>query len=521
MIRGLERISSLSVVTATKGNPLSLPRARGFFLLFLFLLGGCTPLSEKNEKEEEKEEDPPASSSSVEDQTTRAGRPRFTVRASSIPILPTVLRPSDYYTIDPIVLVDGYYYVFTIRLRRDPEKKGRSSKDEETFQAVSVRGLIKLCHEIEVVERYRAEKGSEFLKGVGESVTTIGRGLGNIFLHPGQTLKAIGTGVNRCLDFTASLAAAPFRSSQESRSRGAIDRGLPGKGPAGAERRRAAYELGVDVYTENPMVQQVLNSIARKRLAAKLPLHTAVLAMPGGIAFTLALTPVGFDPGTEELIRDFAPEDLSLELARRFHEQLGLPIGKGSAVQKLLDNPHYSPRELAYLWRYMLDMRYVEEMETAIAFLSRAASPPHAAILTTQVELLSLLHQRARPLHRFIPVRSTLGARAMNGSLCFVISIDTVRYWSDVEVSLRAALDAAAANDANPVEIWSTGDIDEASLARAKEYGIVVHQNILEQEIFRRPREEMEEPIPSSSSSESKESTNLAEPVLPPDLSVP
>jgi len=64
-----------------------------------------------------------------------------------------------------------------------------------------------------------------------------------------------------------------------------------------------------------------------------------------------------------------------------------------------------------------------------------------------------------------------------------------VRYWSDVLTSLQLAIEAARAIGAQKIEFWSTGDVDERSLATASQMGVVVHQNILENPIFQRPRD--------------------------------
>jgi hypothetical protein len=402
--------------------------------------------------------------------------PEYTTRLADIPVLRTVLKSSPNYVIDPLVEVDGYYYNFTVRTKY------------ADYQVLSVRKLIRLCHEIDVVEHFReTDKGGHVMSGVSQSAAGIGRGFGNLILHPVQSVKRAGQGAGKMVRATGGMFSGKKIETLASDGR---DRALMGKGPAGGERRGLAYQMGIDVYTDNPITQELVNNVARKRLAGKLPLTASVFALPGGAVFTLSLTPMGFDPSTEEIIRDNAQGELRFLLAKNYKEQFGLDYQQeGSAVQRLLDNPNYSPREQAYLWRYLKDLSTLEEVGAAFEFLAQVNSPERAEVVSAQMEMLSLLHQRARRLVRFVPIRNTLAALAEDNSLCIVISIDTVRYWSDVRTSLDLTIKAARDLGARQITIWSTGDIDAQSVELARKLGVNVRQDILENPVFQRARD--------------------------------
>lgn len=411
-------------------------------------------------------------------QSESKGAPRFTVPLSSIPIIRTVVRPSKYYSIDPKVVVDGYFYRFKV-------KCGHGD-----FEVVSVRKLVKLLREIEVIEKFKEqEKDSPALQGFSQAMSGIGRGATGLVRHPGQSVKRVGAGTGRAARAIGGFFSSPFRKKKPVLDSDGTDRSLLGKGAAGGERRLLAWELGIDVYTDNKQAQFLLSQVARKRLMGKLPLNAAVFALPGGAVFTLSLTPMGVDPTTEEIIRDKGPAEMKRFLAEDYLKLFNLHYGKrGDPLTALLDNPNYTPREQAYLLRYLKDMQGVSGVREAVAFLSKVKTPGHAGVVSAQIELLSLLHTRARRMVQFVPVRNTLGARAKDGTLCLVISVDTVRYWDDVAKSLKASIAAAKQFGARRIEIWSTGDIDRRSVQLANRDGVTVHQNILNNPLFRHPR---------------------------------
>lgn len=405
-------------------------------------------------------------------------RPLETVPLRSIPILKHVLNPSNNYQIDRDVLVDGYYYRFAVRT------------DRAQYEAVSVRELVKLAHEIEVLEHFRRnDKGGHVMQGVNRSLKGIGLGFKNIFVHPGQSVKRVGQGAGRFLRATGKFFSSPFRRKKSTVASDGTDRARFGKGPAGGERRRLAHELGIDVYTRNPEAQALLNEVARRRLAGSLPLSASVFALPGGAIFTLSLTPMGFDPTIEERIRDNDPNELLRLIGLWYEKQYGMDSDDPEGlIRQLLDNPNYSPREQAYLWRYLADLEGIEGVDLALEFLARQNTVERASIVNAQLESLALLHTRARRLKRFVPVRNTLGALTKDNTLCLIISIDTVRFWTDVRKSLQLSIVAAKKVGARRIEIWSTGDVDQKSADYARSQGVHVYQNILSNPIFRKPR---------------------------------
>lgn len=399
-----------------------------------------------------------------------------TVPLSGIRVLQYLLPHSKNYQIDPTVVVEGYYYRFLVHAPHGE------------YEVVSIRKLMQLCREIDVLEDFRnTNSDNQVMEGIKNSALTIGKGLGRILIKPGDSFVAIGAGTGKTARLVKNAFAAPFREPTRLASDG-NDRAQGGKGAFGAERRRVAHELGLDVYTSNPNAYALIDEIAKQRSAGGLPIGLSIFALPGGSVFALSLTPIGHDLETEEMIRDNSPEELVRALRIAYGRRLKMDVSLGSSVRILLENPNFSPREQAYLFRHLYAMREVEGAADACAFLAQTPSPQMASVVSGQVEMLSLLHQRARRLRRFVPIRNTLGAVSADGALCAMLSNDVAVYQRDIETSLDLLKAAADKAGAPVVEVWSTGSIPEATQQAASRRGILCHPDILLEPIFRQQK---------------------------------
>ncbi len=396
------------------------------------------------------------------------------VALSAIRAVTELVPLSDNYTIDERVELDGYYYRFTVH------------SPHGEYQVLSLRRLLKLCREIEAIEYIReTDEGGHLMEGLGDSLVGLGEGVGNLVLHPGQSVRAVGAGAARFLRATGAFLTAPFRDEEEALADDGVDRSRAGRGLAGGERRRVAFELGLDVYTDNPRVVLVLNEIARLRFAGKLPVNIGLFVVPYGGVLPLSMTPVGTDVATEQLIRDYGPRELKRVLGELYAESFALSPAETATLERLLGNPNYSPREQAYIARHLQQLRALGGVGEAIAFLAEIRTPEQASVVSAQVELLAAMHLRGKPLAKLAPVLHTLGAVAEDGALVLVTSLDFIPYNEEVERSFQRALDVAGQENATRVEIWSTGEIDPATERMAKRMGVWIRPNALLLPVFR------------------------------------
>ncbi len=419
-------------------------------------------------------------------QVTAKDLPPETVSLSSIPSLKGLSKDNDFFTIDDTVRVDDTYYRFIIK------------SPHGDYDVTSIKDLLKVCYEIRVIEEYRStEHGGQAWDSAGESIKGIGRGAKQIVKNPKESAKAFGRaggklarGVGR---FFKKHLDKDDEKTEENTEQGE-DRSKGGSGFAtGKHARQFAAELGLDVYSDNPYAQALIQQVAKER--AKGSIGTSVglffLAPVQGLGvLSNSLTPNGLDSVTEKLVMDESPAELKYVLSKNYEETLGFEYKKKSDLKSFLDNPNYTPREQAYLYFYLKRLGKPEEgsgvdgIENAIKHLGKVRKPNDATFALNQMELLSAYQMYAGDLQTLISVSNIIGAVNEKEQLFFIVPYDIVGNTAEMKRLLGKISTAKKKNDAKKVRLWITGNATSGFVSEAKSKGIKVKQNILQLPYF-------------------------------------
>ncbi len=398
-----------------------------------------------------------------------------TVPLSSIVALTELSTKNKYYTIDETVRVEPPYYRFHIK----------SSHGE--YDVLSIRDLIKVCHEIHIIEEYRAtDQGGQAWNGASESLKNIGRGAMQIVKKPKESAKAFARAGGKLVRSIGQL----FKEKKgEEKADGGTDRDKGGEGfLVGTQARKFAAEIGLDVYTDNPYAQVLIQEVAKAR--SKGAIGTSVglffLAPVQGLGLlSNSLTPNGFDAETEKLIRDESPAELRYVLNKKYTKELGVTSEEGITVKTLLDNPNYSPREQAYIYYYIKRLVKPESGTGVTGLLDVLDSlgkvkPPEAATFgTSQMELLYAYQQYAKDMTKFVIAADKPGAVTGKKGMIFIIPYDIVGNTPDMQKLLEEIATAAQAQGTKDTQLWFTGKVASDFVSKSKAKGVTIKENAL------------------------------------------
>ena len=139
--------------------------------------------------------------------------------------------------------------------------KFKVTSTSDAYEVESLAALGKLLHEIEVIEQIRSgQKGdSNFLDGVNASVEQTSEGFENLVSHPAESVKGVGKAVGKLGKGITGI----FRKKEAGEKSSFSEKML------GSSERELAKEWNVDVYSDNPHLEQLLKRMARSRLSGK------------------------------------------------------------------------------------------------------------------------------------------------------------------------------------------------------------------------------------------------------------
>ncbi len=393
--------------------------------------------------------------------------PSATIPYNTLKVSEVIPQTGDLYSIDSDVTAVAYTYFYHVNTNH-----GR-------FLIGSSVNLAKFVHELQVIDQIeKTHKGEEILRGLGAGVKDIGTGIGNAVIHPGISLKNLGQRfrqAGRTIERTVTGEGAVGEDA------GGQDRALLGRGPAGGARRQIAYELGVDVYTTNPILKEALNALARARAGG----YFTTWAAPYHLSALSSFNPITGDDKAETLIRDLDPSELRRRVGMDLEQVLGMSRSDtGLPLYRLLTNPNYSPRDIAYLAGVFETLSGAGNLTGVLEELADAQSPDEADFLTLDLRIYALLHRNVQPIAEFRSFTESFGAIGQNGVMYIVSIADTLRPWGETAAAFERILGGAVQAGLKGLEVWTIGDVHPAMVENAAKRGVVVRQNILRDQQF-------------------------------------
>jgi hypothetical protein len=226
-----------------------------------------------------------------------------------------------------------------------------------------------------------------------------------------------------------------------------------------AERQWYA-ELGVDPYTDNEVLRDVIRSYSRI----------------GGLAsFGVNVVGVPIIPGARELRKtmDLVWSTDPWELRQRNRQQL-LAAGISDEVARAFeDNPYLTLTQQTALVEGIAELRAVAGREHLLARAIDVGSRAEASDLVQAVTLLDDLH-RDRPLVAILPGTQVPVARTADGALVAVAIAEAV-FWTEQVATAASALAALYEMEAaTGRELWTPARVSQRFAAEAGALGWVV-----------------------------------------------
>lgn len=322
-------------------------------------------------------------------------------------ILPPSIVRSEYHEVDERVESDGRMHSFRIT---------SVAGDFDVSSTAMLR--IRVAEIAATVRMREIEQTETFQEALAQGGRNVFRGVANLVRHPVESLKGAAAGAQRLYD----RVEESFRS-QPSDAEDSTYKNFIGFSTA---KRRYAAEFGVDPYSSNPALQEVLDALAwagytggiLPGVAAALVPSVAPGLMPANMSVALSVT--GGTRMLNDLLASTPPADL-----RRINRDALLNMGVDTDfAEAFINNPRLSPRHQTLFVGALDEMAGVGHRGLLVQSAATAASEPDAFRHQRLAQMLAGYHLNVRPAVAVVALADAFALRDRDGVVVLAMPSD-------------------------------------------------------------------------------------------------
>jgi hypothetical protein len=376
--------------------------------------------------------------------------------AKASEILPADWISGPYHRIKDTVVSYGYIYRYSM------------DSDFGVFEVTGNGSLRKLLREIPAIASLRQVSRTEaFANSLGKAALKplqLGEGL---ITDPVDTVSGIPKGVGRLFSYAYTSATGKRNPAEDSQAEQLL--------AVSSYKRQYAYQLGVDVYSSNPVLQKELNRVGWASVAASLSFSAAM--MPLGAAGSI----VGYSRLGQQF-NELTKEEPPAQLRQRNEKGL-LEMGiSKDATKRFLDHQNFTPRQGTVIVTSLSALKGAKGREDFVRFILAASDEESANFVMNIAETMKGYHETVSPIQEIKVTSGLVFARAKNSSVLIPFPVDHF-FWTEqadefVRNSIRTQKASGKPWPAGGVDLWVTGRVSPLARKTLEELGIKVTERV-------------------------------------------
>jgi len=371
---------------------------------------------------------------------------------SASKILPPELWSGPNFQVRESVTNDGYLNTYTVDYKFG------------TLTAVSTALLRKRIGEINaMVVMEKVQSSKEYVDSIKQAGLDTMTSALSLVTSPVQTLSGAAQGLGAAFSrVDESLFGGGPSQSEDSRIKNAIG--------FASTKREYAYQFGVDVYSDNQKLQDMLNRISWAGYAGSLTWSAALAAVPGGAG--IAMSVIGTSRVLNEVFRNTPP----VELRKMNAEKLNTIGVNPEIADAFLNNTIFSPREQTLLVDALNEMKGVANRGSLVRLALPSQNPAVAFFRERQAQMYAGYNKSVTPLESFISLGQFAVARTANGALVFNLPLDYL-VWTEPMAQLFTGANQLVNNlpGVKEKQIWLTGTLSPRARKEITSRGWQIH----------------------------------------------
>ena len=376
--------------------------------------------------------------------------------------LPKVMKTEDFlppdlikgknYTVDEHVNTNGFENTYLI------------TSDYGPYQALGDdMARIRIQEFAAMAQMDEMKKGEQFATAAKNATKSPLVAAGNLITNPVDTVTGIPKGAWKYMTRLGEMVRGSRGEMEDS-----VVKELIGFGGA---KRKLANQLGVDVYSSNPALQERLNSLAWASYAGGMTITAGFVAIrAASTVASLSVMGASRVEGLNKVLLDNSPEDLR-KLNRQQLAKMGLD---GNTIDEFLRNPWYSPRHRTVLVEELAGMEKTKNRKKFITLATTAESEQDAFFFQRLAQLLRGYHETQSPITEIDLIGTLPVGYAANGAMVLPLVVD-MGWWSAEAAVLTKALDERAPKGKKK-QLWVTGKLSPRLVEELQARKWEVHQ---------------------------------------------
>lgn len=320
-------------------------------------------------------------------------------------LLKPEIRKGPYHEVMEAVPTEGFANQYTVKTK---------------WGVYTVRGndlLVKRIHEYEAIERLEhASKSEEFERSLRAAAAKPLHMIGGTLQDPKGTMESIGSGASK---FFRRAGEAFDRKGAKSANTDSAMASMFGFSKA---KRGIAAHLQVDPYTDNQLLQQRLEEVAKASFAGGFAVSAGTFALSAGAGVGAAgvAGAASMSSDVANMIRDNSPLDLS-DMNRDVLLALGVNEPLAAAF---VEHPGITPTGQTVITQHLKRLGKVAGMDDFLKMVMESKDSTDVLFFQRTAEMMVTYHETVSPVKRILNLYTLPAIHAQNNALVLPLAID-------------------------------------------------------------------------------------------------
>jgi hypothetical protein len=243
-------------------------------------------------------------------------------------------------------------------------------------------------------------------------------------------------------------------------------------------KRKLAFQFGVDPYSSNAVLQDELNELTWIAFTADLAPQFGYLFMPATAILWMSFSATRWTSYLDEQVRDYSPSDLRA----RDRDKLDKMGVSEEDIHRFFLNPLYSPLHATIITTALDELTGVDNRAAFLAVASEANSEELVLFYKHVAEMMRGYHEHVGAVDRLLSMPRVPALYTKDRALVVMLPVDYL-FWTSRVARVAQALTANVPSRPRVArrELWIAGNVSPRARQELEALGWTVQAQVLAQ----------------------------------------